>query len=85
MAECYAHLNNRRSAESLAAEAEALAPKDARVWLQTAQAFEQLGDRAAALRRVEVSLRLGLSREEVESSRSLEALRKDPAFASLPQ
>ena len=83
LAECYAHLNNRRLAESLAAEAEALAPKDARVWLQTAQAFEQLGDRAGALRRVEMSLKLGLSREEVESSRTLEALRKDPAYASL--
>ena len=79
LAECYAHLNNRRLAESLAAEAEALAPKDARVWLQTAQAFEQLGDRAGALRRIETSFKLGLSKEEVESSRTLDALRKDPA------
>ena len=83
LAECYAHLNNRRLAESLAAEAEALAPKDARVWMQTAQAFEQLGDRAGALRRLETSFKLGLSREEVESSRSFEALRKDPAYLSL--
>ncbi len=83
LANCYAHLDQRPQAIKLAAEAETLAPKDARVWLSTAQVYEHLGDRKAALARVATSLKAGLSKNEVEDSRALEALRKDPAYAAL--
>ena len=50
-----------------------------------AQAFEQLGDRAQALANVKAAMAGGVSREEVESTRSLDALRKDPAYAATRQ
>jgi eukaryotic-like serine/threonine-protein kinase len=49
LADCYAHLNRREEAQSLIAQAEALAPKDGNVFLLSAQLFEELGDRKQAL------------------------------------
>jgi tetratricopeptide (TPR) repeat protein len=83
LADCYAHLGDRAKARALAAEAESLAPKDVRVWLVSAQVFEELGDRAGALRRVKTAMELGLSRQDVESTRGLDALRTDPAYAAI--
>jgi tetratricopeptide (TPR) repeat protein len=82
LADCYAHLGDPARARALAADAEKLAPKDARVWLASAQVFEELGDRAGALRRVKTAMELGLSRQDVESTRGLDALRNDPAYAA---
>ncbi|HYE86964.1 MAG TPA: protein kinase [Vicinamibacterales bacterium] len=83
LADCYANVGSSAQARALALEAEGLAPKDAGVWLITAQVFERLGDRAGALQRVSATLQAGLSRADVESTRGLDALRKDPAYASL--
>jgi tetratricopeptide (TPR) repeat protein len=85
LAACYAHLGDRDQSRALATEAETLAPKDASVWLVTAQVFEQLGDRPAALRRLSNAMRAGLPKADIESARGLDALRKDPAYASLSQ
>jgi serine/threonine protein kinase/tetratricopeptide (TPR) repeat protein len=82
LADCYAHLGDKAKARALAADAETLAPKDARVWLVTAQVFEELGDRAGAIERVKTAVELGLSRQDVESTRGLDALRNDPAYAA---
>jgi len=82
LADCYAHLGDQARARTLAADAEKLAPKDARVWLVTAQVFEAIGDRASALKRVKTAIELGLSRQDLESTRGLDALRKDPAYAA---
>lgn len=81
LADCYAHLGEAAKARTLAVEAEKLAPKDGRVWLVSAQVFEELGDRAAAIDRVKKSIELGLSRQDIESTRGLDALRNDPAYA----
>ncbi len=82
LADCYAHLGEAAKARALAADAEKLAPKDARVWLVSAQVFEELGDRAGALKRVKTAIELGLSRQDVASTRGLDALRNDPAYAA---
>ena len=83
LADCYAHLDDGAKARALAVEAEAIAPKDSNLWLLTAQIFEHLGDRSEALRRVGTALQAGMSLGEIESTRSLDALRKDPAYALL--
>ena len=85
LADCYAHLGEGAKARALAADAEKLAPKDARVWLVSAQVFEELGDRAGALKRVKTAMELGLSRQDVASTRGLDALRNDPAYAAVYQ
>ncbi len=82
LADCYAHLGDAVKARALAADAEALAPKDARVWLVSAQVYEQLRNRSAALERVKKAVALGLSRQDIESARGLDALRNDPAYAA---
>ncbi len=67
------------------ADAEKLGTLTGSVRLMLAQAFEQLGDRAQALANVKAAMAGGVSREEVESTRSLDALRKDPAYAATRQ
>jgi tetratricopeptide (TPR) repeat protein/predicted Ser/Thr protein kinase len=81
LADCYAHLGDKEKSRRLIGEAEELAPKDARVFLLAAQVFEQLGDRKQALQRVAGALERGLPREDVETNRSLDSLRADPAYA----
>ena len=85
LADCYAHMGDKAKARALAAVAEKLAPKDARVWLVSAQVFEELGDRASAMARVKMAVELGLSRQDIESTRGLDALRNDPAYAAVHQ
>jgi tetratricopeptide (TPR) repeat protein len=80
LANCYAHLGDAARARALAAEAEAASPQDSRVLLLSGQVHERLGDRAQALARVSAALERGLPIEEIETARSLEALRNDPAF-----
>ncbi len=82
LAACYAHLGDRERARQLVSEAEGLAPKNARVFLLSAQVFEQIGDRGQALRRVFAALDRGLPKDEIESTRSLDALRNDPAYVA---
>jgi tetratricopeptide (TPR) repeat protein len=83
LADCYAHLGDLEKARRLVGEAEALGPRDARVFLISAQVLEEIGDRAQALTRVAAALDRGLSRDDLESTRSLDALRADPAYAAV--
>ena len=83
LANCYAHLNDAPKARAAAAEAEKLGTLNGSVRLMLAQAFEQLGDRAQALANVKAAIAGGVSREEIESTRSLDALRKDPQYPAL--
>jgi serine/threonine-protein kinase len=83
LASCYANLDEAARARSLARGAEALAPEDASLLLLAAEVYEDLGDRQAALARVEAALTHGLAPSELEASQSLEALRQDPAFKRL--
>jgi serine/threonine-protein kinase len=83
LASCYANLDDGARARSLLREAEALAPGDAGLLLLAAEVYEELGDRQRALARVEAALKHGLAHSELEANRSLEGLRKDPAFPRL--
>jgi hypothetical protein len=65
------------------ADAEKLGASNGTVLLLLAQAYERLGERARALEKVSAALAAGQSREEIESTRSLDALRKDPQYAAL--
>ncbi len=82
LANCYAHLADTRKARTLIAEAETLAPTNARVFLLSAQVYDVLGDRKLALAKVSSARDRGLQEDEIESTRSLDALRADPAYAS---
>jgi serine/threonine-protein kinase len=83
LANCYAHLNQPDKARAAAADAEKVGKTNGTALLLLAQAYEQIGDRSTALAKVKAALAAGLPREEVESTRSLEALRTDPAYAAL--
>jgi tetratricopeptide (TPR) repeat protein len=85
LATCYAHLGEADKARAAAADAEKAGTLTGNIRLMLAQAFEQLGDRAQALAYVKAAMASGVSREEVESTRSLDALRKDPAYAATRQ
>jgi tetratricopeptide (TPR) repeat protein/predicted Ser/Thr protein kinase len=82
LANCYAHLNDGDKARAAAAEAEKLGGTNGSVLLMLAQAFERLGDRRQALAKVAAAAASGVSREEIESTRSLDALRTDPAYVA---
>jgi serine/threonine-protein kinase len=83
LANCYAHLNQPDKARAAAADAEKAGKTNGAALLLLAQAYERIGDRATAITKVKAALAAGLAREEVESTRSLEALRTDPAYAAL--
>jgi tetratricopeptide (TPR) repeat protein len=83
LANCYAHLGDPARARALIREALSLAAEDGRVQLQAAEVYEALGDRAAALAGVAAAMKLGITTAEVESNRTLEKLRSDPAFRRL--
>jgi eukaryotic-like serine/threonine-protein kinase len=85
LATCYAHLGEADKARAAAADAEKAGTLTGNIRLMLAQAFEQLGDRAQALAYVKAAMASGVSREEVESTRSLDSLRKDPAYAATRQ
>ncbi len=81
LADCYAHLGETAKARRLVGEAKDLAPGDAAVFFMAAQVFEQVGDRKQALQHVAAAVDRGLPREDVETNRSLDSLRADPAYA----
>ncbi len=80
LADCYAHLDRVDEARSLIGQAEALAPKDGRIFLLSAQIHEHLGNRSLALEKVAAALGRGITRDDIERTKSLDALRTDPAF-----
>jgi serine/threonine-protein kinase len=83
LANCYAHLGKATEARGLAAAAEATSADDPRVLLLSAQVHELLGNRAEALAKVSAAIGQGLRAEELEATRSLDALRADPGYAAL--
>jgi serine/threonine-protein kinase len=82
LADCYAHLGEAATARRLVGEAKGLAPADAAVFFMAAQVFEQVGDRKQALQDVAAAVDRGLPKEDVETNRSLDSLRADPAYAT---
>ena len=60
-----------------------LAPDDRRVASLVAGVHEHLGDRDAALRWLEVALRHGHPRGDIETDPTFEGLRKDPRWAGI--
>lgn len=81
LADSYSLLGARKEALTAIAAAERLTP-NAYVQFVIASAYEQLGDRAAALKWLEQSLASGYSRESVEQSPTFTALRKDRRYQS---
>lgn len=79
LADAYSMLGERGEAIAAIAAVERLGP-DAEASFTIAVAFEQLGDRALALKWLEQSLASGYSPDTVAKSPSLTALRKDPRY-----
>jgi hypothetical protein len=76
-------MGERGAARGLLGEALALDGKDATVTRLAAGAYEQIGDRAAALRWLGEALRGGYPRDQIEKDPGLEALRADPRYGKL--
>jgi serine/threonine protein kinase/tetratricopeptide (TPR) repeat protein len=83
MADCHAMLGHRDQARSLVAEALALAPDDVDVQFGAGVVYEEIGDRVNALAFVAKALSSGYSRDLVERSPELTALRNDSRFQRL--
>ena len=83
LANCYAQMNELEKARAAVADAEKLGASNGTVLLLLAQAYERLGDRARAIEKVSAALAAGQPREDVESTRSLDALRADPRYAPI--
>jgi tetratricopeptide (TPR) repeat protein len=83
LADSYAMVGRSREAREAAAALERLEPQDAAVLLTLAGAYEQLGDRDAALKWLEKALAAGYQRERIERSPSLAELRKDARYVRL--
>lgn len=82
LADAYSMIGNRAEALQAAAAAERLGP-NAEDCFTIATAFEQLGERATALKWLEQSLTEGYALEAVERSPSMAQLRKDPRYRVL--
>ena len=82
MADCRSMIGEGVRARELAARALKLAPRDVTVLYKAGTVYEQVGDRDRALDLIGRSLDQGYSRDIIERSPSLAALRKDPRFNS---
>ena len=82
MADCRSMIGEGVRARELAARALKLAPRDVTVLYKAGIVYEQVGDRDRALDLIGRSLDQGYSRDIIERSPSLAALRKDPRFNS---
>jgi tetratricopeptide (TPR) repeat protein len=80
LADSYAHLGQATQARRLADEALRLAPDDGEVLFRMSCLYEFLGERARALALVEKAVAAGYSRDEVERTPDLRALREDRRF-----
>ena len=83
LAECQVMLGEEASARRLADEASSLATADATAAAILADAYEQLGDRAAALKWLGVALRGGYTPDDLERDPWLEKLREDRRYRAL--
>jgi serine/threonine-protein kinase len=80
LADCHALLGNAAKARELLKRGLALAPDDVEVQHAAAGAYEELGDREAALRWIKRALAAGYPRSGVEDDPGLKALRADPRY-----
>jgi tetratricopeptide (TPR) repeat protein len=80
LADTYGHLGERRQARSLAEEALRLGPDDGEVLFRTSCLFEFLGERQRAMALIGKAVAAGYSRDEVQRTPDLKALREDPRF-----
>lgn len=85
LADTYSMLGQPARARSLSREALALGPTDAEVWFRAGCIAERLGDRKAALERIEAALRHGYPRAVVERAPELSSLRDDARFPRRPE
>ena len=82
LADAYSMLGRAREAREAAAALERLNPADPNTMFGLAQVYEQIGDRTLAIDWLKRAVDAGYSRERVERSPTLEALRKDPRYAA---
>jgi serine/threonine-protein kinase len=80
LADCYALLGDATRARGLLKRGLALAPDDVELQHAAAGAYEEIGDREAALRWIRRALESGYPRSRVEDDPGLAGLRADPRF-----
>ena len=83
LADAYSMLGRREEARDAAAAVERLASDELDALFNVASAYEQIGDRALALRWLQKALAAGYSRESIERSPGLAELRKDERYGRI--
>jgi len=83
LADCAAMLGDKARSLTLVDEALRLAPDDSEVQYMAGDVYETLGDRDAALGRLDAAFRAGYQRGEIEVSPSFERLRADPRYKTM--
>jgi tetratricopeptide (TPR) repeat protein len=83
LADCYSLLKEPGRARPVAAEALRIGPVNSDIARIAAGVYEQLGDRAEALRWIGESLKMGYPREEIERDPTYTKLRTDPRYAAM--
>jgi tetratricopeptide (TPR) repeat protein len=82
LADAYSMVGRRDEALAAAAAVERLGAVDAESCFNVASAYEQLGRRRDALQWLQRAVEAGYSRELIDQSPGLAALRSDAAFAT---
>ncbi len=83
LADCYWQTGQRGQSLTLAEQAEKLAPDDVEVMVRVGTIFERAGRRDRAMRLIGTAVRLGFSRDRINSTDELRQLIADPRFDSL--
>ena len=83
LADCYANLGEPAKARAAAADAARLGSDQSDVARLLGEAYEQMGDRTAAIEWLGKALDLGLPPNEIEQAPGLAKLRADPRYQSL--
>ena len=83
LASAHSMLGSRAETVAAATAVERLGAADAETAYTVASAYEQIGDRAAALNWLQQSIAKGYSRDLIDRSPSLAELRKDPRYRTL--
>jgi len=85
LAACLARTGEGARAQTLIVETTRLDPTNPTVASDAAGVYEDLGNRAMALRWLDQALRSGYSRTEIEHSPTFDRLRADPRYAKIGQ
>jgi tetratricopeptide (TPR) repeat protein len=83
LADAYSMLGRRIEAKAAAAAVERLESQDPDALFNVASAYEQIGERAEAIRWLQKALAAGYSRESIERSPGLAELRKDERYGRI--